>query len=103
MRIIASRDSTNARNYPMSVRAQRLARAAVPLTATFFRESNPVPVKYALALVGLMSPAVRLRLVELSARHRTEVGEVPLRLCDEYSDHVVGNTPKRGEAGRAVR
>jgi 4-hydroxy-tetrahydrodipicolinate synthase len=85
-----------------SVRAQRLARAAAPLTAALFRESNPAPVKYALALLGLMSPAVRLPLVELGAHHRTELGEVLLRMCDEYSDYVIGNTLKRGEAVRAV-
>jgi 4-hydroxy-tetrahydrodipicolinate synthase len=85
-----------------SVRAQRLARAAAPLTAALFCESNPVPVKYALALLGLISPAVRMLLVELSAHHRTDVDEVLLRTCDEYSDYVVGNTPKRGETVRAA-
>src|ERR1700734_2599908 len=44
-------------------RAQRLARAAAPVTAALFRESNPVPLKHALALLGLISPAVRLPLV----------------------------------------
>jgi 4-hydroxy-tetrahydrodipicolinate synthase len=85
-----------------SVRAQRLARAAAPLTTALFRESNPVPVKYALALFGLMSPAVRLPLVELSPHYRTEMGEVLLRMCDEYSEHMIGNTLERGETRRAV-
>jgi len=85
-----------------SVRAQRLARAAAPLTTALFRESNPVPVKYALALLGLMSPAVRLPLVELSPHLRTELGEVLLRLCDEYSECMIGNTLEGGEARRAV-
>ena len=85
-----------------SVRAQRLARAAVPLTTALFRESNPVPVKYALALLGLMSPAVRLPLVELSPHLRTELGEVLLRLCDEYSECMIGNTLEGGEARRAI-
>jgi 4-hydroxy-tetrahydrodipicolinate synthase len=85
-----------------SMRAQRLARAAAPLTAALFRESNPVPVKYALALLGLMSPAVRLPLVELSAHHRTELGEVLLRIGDEYSDYVIGNALRGAEAIRAV-
>jgi 4-hydroxy-tetrahydrodipicolinate synthase len=84
------------------VRAQRLARAAEPLTRALFRESNPVPLKYALALLGLMSPAVRLPLVELSPHFRTEIGEVLLRLCDEYSDCVIGNVLQGGEIKRAV-
>jgi 4-hydroxy-tetrahydrodipicolinate synthase len=85
-----------------SVRAQRLARAAAPLTTALFRESNPVPVKYALALLGLMSPAVRLPLVDLSPQFRTELGEVLLRLRDAYSEYMIGNTLKGGEARRAV-
>jgi 4-hydroxy-tetrahydrodipicolinate synthase len=84
-----------------SVRAQRLARAAAPLTTALFRESNPVPVKYALALLGLMSPAVRLPLVELSPHLRTELGEVLLRLCDEYSEYMIGNTLEGGAATRS--
>ena len=85
-----------------SVRAQRLARRAAPLTTALFRESNPVPLKYALALLGLMSSAVRLPLVELSPQHRTEVGEVLLRMCDEYSEYMIGGAPGRGEAARAA-
>ncbi len=71
-------------------RAQRLARPIAQLTAALFRETNPVPVKYALALLGLMSPAVRLPLVELSNQSRAELGEVLLRLCDEYADCMIG-------------
>jgi 4-hydroxy-tetrahydrodipicolinate synthase len=85
-----------------AVRAQRLAQAIAPLTAALFRESNPVPVKYALALLGLISPAVRLPLVALSEQYRTEVGEVLLRMGDEYSDYIIGNTLRGGEARRAV-
>jgi 4-hydroxy-tetrahydrodipicolinate synthase len=85
-----------------SVRAQRLARAVAPLTASLFLESNPVPVKYALALLGLMSPAIRLPLVELSSPHRIEVGKVLLRMCDEYSEYVIGNTLEGGERRRAI-
>ena len=46
-----------------SVRAQRLAYLVAELTAVLFRETNPVPVKHALALLGLISPSVRLPLV----------------------------------------
>jgi 4-hydroxy-tetrahydrodipicolinate synthase len=81
-----------------SVRAQRLARPLAQLTAALFRETNPVPVKHALALLGLMSPAVRLPLVELSDQARAELGEVLLRLCDEYADCMIGRVGKFGEA-----
>src|ERR1700722_7191062 len=59
-----------------SVRAQRLARPIAQLTAALFRESSPVPLKYALALLGVMSPRVRMPLVELSNQNRAEVGEI---------------------------
>jgi hypothetical protein len=43
-----------------------------------------------------------LPLVEMSPQHRTELGEVLLRLCDEYSEYMIGNTLKGGEAKRAL-
>ena len=85
-----------------SVRAQRLARPAAELTATLFRESNPVPVKHALALLGLMSPAVRLPLVELSDQHRAELREVLWRVGDEYSEYMISSSLAGREAIRRV-
>jgi 4-hydroxy-tetrahydrodipicolinate synthase len=49
-----------------AARAQRLARPIAQLTAALLCETNPVALKYALSLFGLMSPRVRLPLVELS-------------------------------------
>jgi 4-hydroxy-tetrahydrodipicolinate synthase len=66
-------------------RAQGLALALSPLTAVLFREPNPVPVKYALSCLGLMSPRVRMPLIELGERPKTEVAGVLARLCDEHS------------------
>lgn len=74
-----------------SVRAQRLARPLAQLTAVLFRETNPVPVKHALSLLGLMSPAVRLPLVGLSDQSRAELSQVLFRMCDEYSEHMIGS------------
>jgi 4-hydroxy-tetrahydrodipicolinate synthase len=74
-----------------SVRAQRLAQLVAELTAVLFRETNPVPVKHALALLGLMSPTVRLPLVGLSDPHRAELSNVLLRLCDEHSEQMLGS------------
>lgn len=71
--------------------AQRLADAAGKLTAALFRETSPVPLKYALSLLGLMSPAVRLPLVELSARTRADVATLVTKMCDVYRDEMIGH------------
>ena len=73
-----------------SVRAQRLARPIAQLTAALFRESNPAMVKYALSLFGLMSPRVRLPLVESSAQSQAELGRVLARTCDGYAEYMIG-------------
>jgi 4-hydroxy-tetrahydrodipicolinate synthase len=77
-----------------SVRAQRLAQAVAPLTAALFRESSPVPLKYALALLGLMSPRVRLPLVELSNQSRAELVQ---RMGDDYAECMIGRVEERSE------
>jgi dihydrodipicolinate synthase/N-acetylneuraminate lyase len=81
-----------------SVRAQRLARPIAQLTAALCRESGPVPLKYALALLGLMSRRVRLPLVELSNQYRVEVATLLLRLCDEYSEHLISRADGASDA-----
>jgi 4-hydroxy-tetrahydrodipicolinate synthase len=81
-----------------SVRAQRFARPLAELTAALFRETNPVPVKHALALLGLMSPAVRLPLVGLSDQHRAALGQVLFRMCDTYSEHMIGSIAESSAA-----
>lgn len=81
-------------------RAQRLAQPIAQLTATLFRESNPVPLKYALSLLGLMSSAVRLPLVELSSQNQAEVARVLTRMCDECSEYMIGQMETHGRAGR---
>jgi 4-hydroxy-tetrahydrodipicolinate synthase len=81
-----------------SVRAQRLARPVAQLTKVLFRETNPAPVKYALSLLGLMSAVVRLPLVELTEQSQTELGEVVFRLCDAYSEYMIGSIRARDNA-----
>ena len=76
-----------------SVRAQRLARPIVQLTAALFRDGNPVGVKYALSLFGLMSSRVRLPLVESNLQSRAELAHVLTRICDEYSEYMIGSLP----------
>ena len=57
------------------------------LTAALSREPTPVPLKYALSLLGLMSPRVRLPLVELSDAAKTDVAEAIETLFKECGFH----------------
>lgn len=83
-------------------RAQRVALALAPLTAALFREPNPVPLKYALNCFGLMSPRVRLPLIELGERAKTEVAVALARLCDEYAASMIGKIGHRLSTRRAA-
>ena len=71
-------------------RAQRLAIPFAQLTAALFRETNPAPLKYALSLLGLMSPKVRLPLVELTNPTKAELAGTLALVCDGYSDSMIG-------------
>jgi len=46
--------------------ARRLNNRLMPLNTRLFVEANPIPVKWALATMGLIQPALRLPLVPLS-------------------------------------
>ena len=72
-------------------KAHQFARPVAQLTAVLFRESNPAPVKYALSMFGHMSAKVRLPLVELSEQSRSAVAATLERLCDVYSDDMIGS------------
>ncbi|TXH72618.1 4-hydroxy-tetrahydrodipicolinate synthase [Thiobacillus sp.] len=48
-------------------RARELNNALLPLHSKLFVEANPIPVKWACAELGLISPALRLPLTPLSA------------------------------------
>jgi 4-hydroxy-tetrahydrodipicolinate synthase len=76
--------------------AQRLASVNMRLTDAMFSDSNPVPVKYALSLLNVMSPRVRLPLVELNDATKTEVASVLAQVCEQYSDCVLGH-PRAAE------
>jgi len=60
------------------------------LTAVLFRETSPSPLKYALSLLGLMSPKVRLPLVELTDQSKAEVAAVMAQVCENHADTVIG-------------
>jgi 4-hydroxy-tetrahydrodipicolinate synthase len=74
-------------------RAQRLSDEIAPLTSALFRESNPVPLKHALSLLDLMSPKVRLPLVEPTEQTKAELAVVMARICDENPEQVIGKVP----------
>ena len=62
--------------------ARGLAMRVGRLTATLSRDSTPAPLKYALSLLGLMSPRMRLPLVELADSAKAEVGAA-MRVIEE--------------------
>ena len=84
------------------VRAQRLSSEIAPLTSALFRESNPVPLKYALSLLDLMSPKVRLPLVELTEQTKAELAVVVAQICDANPEHVVTKGPAPAHSYRTA-
>jgi 4-hydroxy-tetrahydrodipicolinate synthase len=70
--------------------AQRWAVPVAKLTAALFRETSPAPLKYALSLLGLMSPKVRLPLVEVTDQTKADVAAVMAQACEDYADYVIG-------------
>jgi 4-hydroxy-tetrahydrodipicolinate synthase len=73
-------------------RAQRLADPIAQLTSALFRETNPVPLKYALSLLDLMSPKVRLPLVELTDLAKAEVAAVMAQMHADNAEYMVGKS-----------
>jgi 4-hydroxy-tetrahydrodipicolinate synthase len=70
--------------------AQRLAIVNMKLTDALFSDTNPVPVKYALSLLHVISPRVRLPLVEPSNATKAEIASVLAHVCEQHSDYVLG-------------
>jgi 4-hydroxy-tetrahydrodipicolinate synthase len=83
-----------------AARAQRLARPIAQLTAALFCETNPVALKYALSLFGLMSPRVRLPLVELSDQYKPGIAAILTELCDTCPEATIGRIGGPIRAGR---
>jgi 4-hydroxy-tetrahydrodipicolinate synthase len=74
--------------------AQQLAAAAAPMTAALSCESNPAPVKYALSLLNLMSPRVRLPLVELKPESKARIDAVMAEIWAEYTSSILSEPPR---------
>jgi len=73
-----------------NVEVKRLARDIGILAEVLFVESNPVPVKYALGLMGRMAPAVRLPLCPPSSSSSARSAETLSRL------NLLPRLPSRG-------
>ena len=71
-------------------RAQRLAAVAAPLTAALMRESNPVGLKYALSVMKMIAPRLRLPLVEASRETQAAIDAILARLGARYADYMIG-------------
>ena len=69
--------------------AQRLAEVAGQITAILFRETSPSPLKYALSLLGLMSPVVRLPLVQPSGQLQSEISVTLMKLSEMHPDYMI--------------
>jgi 4-hydroxy-tetrahydrodipicolinate synthase len=82
--------------------AQRLGHPIAQLTYALFREPNPVPLKYALSLLGHMSPKVRLPLVELADQSKAELAAVLSKMCNEDASCVIGRMGAPPPANRAA-
>jgi 4-hydroxy-tetrahydrodipicolinate synthase len=54
-------------------KAQSLDASLQPLHKDLFVEANPIPVKWAVARMGIIGNAIRLPLVELAAAHHETV------------------------------
>jgi 4-hydroxy-tetrahydrodipicolinate synthase len=80
--------------------AQRWALPIAKLTAALFRETSPAPLKYALSLLGLSSPKVRLPLVELTDQTKAEVAAVMTQVYEFHSDEMIGKMLGSGHDGR---
>jgi 4-hydroxy-tetrahydrodipicolinate synthase len=84
-----------------SAHAQHLAAVVARLTGAMFRESNPVPVKYALSVMKMMSPGVRLPLVELKDESKAEIDAVLAQVSEGYAEYMIGNTVGYGQRVRS--
>jgi 4-hydroxy-tetrahydrodipicolinate synthase len=84
-----------------SSRAQHLGAVVAKLTGALSSEGNPVPVKYALSALKMMSPAVRLPLVELKDESKAEIDAVLAQVLDGYADYMIGDALGNGQQVRA--
>jgi 4-hydroxy-tetrahydrodipicolinate synthase len=78
------------RQGPLS-QAQRLIVPFMKLTLALFSETDPMPVKYALSLLKVMSSRVRLPLVEPTSDTKANIASVLANVCEKHSGSMIGN------------
>ena len=71
-------------------RARQLAQSISKLTEILFCETNPGPLKYALSLLSLMSPRLRLPLVEPAEEARTKIEVALKQFSSESPNWMIG-------------
>jgi 4-hydroxy-tetrahydrodipicolinate synthase len=76
--------------------AQGLADTMAVLNAALAREPEAATVKFALSLLKLTSPRVRLPMVEPGAESKSAIRETVAHLCECYSRHMVATQPLNG-------
>src|SRR5262249_39451179 len=76
--------------------AQRLADVAAGLGAALAPEPEAATVKFALGVLKLMSPRVRLPMVEPGAESKSAIGEAVALLCERYSRHMTAKPKPNG-------
>jgi 4-hydroxy-tetrahydrodipicolinate synthase len=72
-------------------RAQQLATVIARLAGALSRESNPAPVKYALSVMNLTLPRVRLPLVQLKSESKAEIDRLLAHIGAKYSGSMIGD------------
>lgn len=66
--------------------ARELDAPLQPLNEMLFVESNPIPAKWGLHMMGLISPAIRLPLTPLSAKYREKLSRAMRGAGIEFGD-----------------
>ena len=79
------------------LRAQRLAKPVSRLTSALFGETSPAPLKYALSLLDLMAPRVRLPLVEATEQTKAELAVIIAQMRDEHPEYLAASARNYAE------
>jgi len=82
--------------------AQRIAMEVAKLNAVLCQEGDPAPVKHALGLLGLMSPSVRLPLVEPGEEVKATIALALRHFCEHNSWDEIAAPPAERMPTQAV-
>jgi 4-hydroxy-tetrahydrodipicolinate synthase len=82
--------------------AQASAKSMERLTTVLFRETSPAPLKHALGLLGLMSPKLRLPLVEPTEQTKREIEAALEEIQAQCPRSLIGNLDCTTDKARAI-